>query len=263
MNRFKAAMVSLFAVVMGGCYSTYDPYYYDYAYYDPYYYGYDSYYAYGWVDPYGVYYYSSDPTAQAIDLNAAAAAIATRASTYYTPAGCVVATASGATVSYTFNNCEGGYGLTSVSGAVKLELSESNGQLAFMATSTDLTVGGAPFILDMSGTATAAGTQRTVMVRSHSRAPSQVDSRDVQITMSWEQGTGCVTLNGSGGSTRGDITTTSTITDYHRCVGQCPDSGKVTVDSKDGVFTTEFNGSNTAVVKAPNGDTKDYGLQCP
>jgi len=261
MNRLKAAMVSLFAVGMWGCYDTYDPYYYDYSYYDPYYYAYDAYYAYGWVDPYGIYYYS-DPTAQVIDLNAAAAAIASRASTYYTPAGCVMATASGSTVSYTFDDCEGSYGLTGVSGAVKLELSESNGQLAFTATSSDLTVAGEPFILDMDGTATSAGNQRTVTVRSRSRAPSQVDSRDVQMTMTWEAGTGCVTLNGSGGSTRGDITTTSTITGYHRCAGQCPDSGKVTVDSKDGVFTTEFDGSDTAVVRAPNGDTKNFGLQC-
>ncbi|HVG64301.1 MAG TPA: hypothetical protein VNA24_37415 [Hyalangium sp.] len=261
MKRFKVAVVSLFAVAMGGCSDTYDPYYYDYTYYDPYWYAYDSYYVYGWVDPYGVYYYS-DPTAQVIDLNAAATAIASRASTYYTPAGCAVVTASGPTVSYVFDDCEGSYGLTSVSGAVKLELSESDGQLAFAATSTDLTVGGEPFILDMNGTATAAGNQRTVMVRSRSRAPERVDSRDVQMTMAWEQGSGCVTLNGSGGSTRDGMTTTSTITDYRRCVGQCPSSGKVTVDGEDGVFTTEFNGSNTAVVRDPGGDTKNYDLQC-
>lgn len=261
MKRFKAAMVSLFAVAMGGCYDTYDPYYYDYTYYDPYWYAYDAYYAYGWVDPYGIYYYSG-PTAQVIDLNAAAAAIASRSSTYFTPAGCAVVTASGSTVSYTFDNCEGSFGLTSVSGVVKLELSESNGQLAFTATSSDLNVGGEPFILDMNGTATSSGTQRTVTVTSHGRAPNRVDSRDVQLTMTWEQGSGCVTLNGSGSSTRGDMTTTSTITDYNRCEGQCPSSGKVTVDSQDGIFTTEFNGSNTAVVRAPNGDTKDYELQC-
>jgi hypothetical protein len=261
MKRLKA-MVSLFAVAMGGCYTTYDPYYYDYAYYDPYWYGYDAYYAYGWVDPYGVYYYSDRTAQQAIDVNAAAAAIASRASTYYTPAGCAMATASGSTVSYTFDNCEGSYGLAGVSGAVKLELSENNGQLAFAATSTDLTAGGHPFILDVSGTATRAGDQRTVTMTSHSRAPDLTDSRDVQLTMTWEQGSGCVTLNGQGGSTRSDKTTTSTIADYRRCVGQCPSSGKVTVDGADGVFTMDFNGSDTAAVKAPNGKTKNYTIQC-
>nr|QKW93841.1 hypothetical protein [Vitiosangium cumulatum] len=263
MKRFKA-MVSLFAVAMTGCYATYDPYYYDYAYYDPYWYGYDAYYAYSWVDPYGVYYYSAPHTMQnRIDLNAAATAIADRANTYYTPAGCAAATASGPTVNYNFNNCEGAFGLKSVSGAVRLELSESNGQLMFTGTSTDLTAGGQPFILDLSGTATRSGTQRVVTMRSHSRAPDRVDSRDEQITMTWEQGSGCVTLNGQGGSTRGDMVTTSTITGYQLCENQCPTAGMVTVEGEDGVFTTEFNGTSTATVTAPNGDTKNYDLQCP
>lgn len=255
------AMVGFLAVAITGCYSTYDPYYYDYAYYDPYYYGDDAYYAYTWVDPYGVYYYST-PTAQAIDLNAAAAAIANRANTYYTPAGCAVATASGPSVSYTFNNCDGAFGLMSVSGSVKLDLSESNGQLGFAASSTDLSVDGRPYVLDLSGTATQAGTQRSVTMTSHSRATDQVDSRDAQMTITWEQGTECVTINGQGGSTRGDLTTTSTITNYQRCMNQCPTAGKVTVEAKGDVFTTEFNGTSTAVVRAPNGDTKNYDLKC-
>jgi hypothetical protein len=262
MKRLRA-MASLFVMAMTGCYTAYDPYYYDYAYYDPYYYGYDAYYAYSWVDPYGVYYFSAPPTAQVIDLNAAAKAIADRAGTYYTPAGCAVATASGSTVSYTFNNCEGAFGLRSVSGAMMLELSESNGQLAFSATSTDLTVDGHPYTLDLNGTATRAGTQRSVTMRSQSRSPGQVDTRDEQVTMTWEQGSGCVTMNGQGGSTRGDKVTTSTVTNYQRCTNQCPTAGKVTVDGEDGVFTTEFNGTSTVEVTAPDGDKRKYDLQCP
>jgi hypothetical protein len=261
MKRFMA-MVAFLGAASIGCYSTYDPYYSDYAYYDPYYYGYDSYYTYSYIDPYGVYYYST-PTTQAIDLNAAAASIADRANTYYTPAGCAMATASGPSVSYTFNNCDGAFGMKSVSGAAKLDLSESNGQLGFTASSTDLTVDGHPYLLDLNGTATRAGTQRSVTMTSHSRATDQVDSRDANITMTWEQGSGCVTLNGQGGSTRGDKTTTSTITNYQRCMNQCPTAGKVTVEAKGDVFTTEFNGTSTAVVKAPNGDTKNYDLKCP
>lgn len=261
MKRFKA-MVSLFAMAMTGCYTTYDPYYYDYAYYDPYYYGYDAYYAYGWADPYGVYYFSA-PTTQQIDLNAAAAAIASRADAYFTPAGCAGATASGATVNYNFNNCQGAFGLRSVSGAAQVVLSESNGQLVFTATSTSLTVDGRPYILDVNATATRAGNQRSVTMRSRSRAPDQVDSRDVQFTMNWVQGSGCVTLNGQGGSTRDDLVTTSTISDYQRCANECPSAGKVVVDSKGDTFTTEFNGSSTVEVKDPKGDTKRYDLKCP
>ncbi|MGZ3460941.1 MAG: hypothetical protein ACXU86_20830 [Archangium sp.] len=261
MKRFLA-MAALLAVAMTGCYSTYDPYYYDYTYYDPSWYGYDAYYAYSWVDPYGVYYFSG-PSAAQIDLNAAATAIANRADAYYTPAGCAMATASGPTVNYTFNNCDGAFGLRSISGAVRLDLSESNGQLVLTGSSTDLTAGGHPFILDLTATATRSGTQRSVTMTSHSRAPDLTDSRNEQITMTWEQGSGCVTLNGQGGSTRGGITTTSTITGYQTCVNQCPSAGKVTVEGPNGAFTTEFNGSSTVQVTGPNGSTKNYTLQCP
>jgi hypothetical protein len=145
---------------------------------------------------------------------------------------------------------------------MQLSLSESNGQLVLTGTSTNLTVDGRPYIFDLSATATRAGTQRMVTMRSRSRSPDQVDSRDTQITMNWEQGSGCVTLNGQGGSTRDDITTTSTITGFQRCGKQCPSAGKVTVDGKSGVFTAEFNGSSTVEVKAPNGDAKSYQFQC-
>ncbi|KFA88680.1 hypothetical protein [Archangium violaceum] len=262
MKRFKA-MVSLFAMTMTGCYATYyDPYYYDYAYYDPYWYGYDAYYAYSWVDPYGVYYFSAPVTAQ-VDVNAAATAIADRANTYYTPAGCAGAVASGSTVTYNFNNCSGAFGLNSVSGTVRLELSETNGQLVLKASSTDLTAGGRPYILDLDAVATRSGTQRVVTMTSRSRSPDTADSRNEQITMNWEQGSGCVTMNGQGGSTRDDLTTTATVSNFQRCENQCPSAGKVTVESKDGAFTTEFNGSSTATVTGPDGDTKRYELNCP
>lgn len=262
MKRFKL-LAALVGLAMSGCYATYyDPYYYDYAYYDPYWYGYDAYYAYSWFDPYGVYYFSA-PSAQAIDVNAAATALAQRADAYYTPAGCAHATASGSTVNYTFTNCDGAFGLKSVSGGVTLVLSDSNGQLAFTGTSTNLTAGGSSYILDLNGVATRSGTQRVVTMASRSHSPDQASTRDEQMTITWEQGSGCVTINGQGGSTKGDLTSTATVTNYQRCQNQCPTAGKVTVETKDGAFTTEFNGTSTAVVTDANGKKKNYDLKCP
>jgi hypothetical protein len=152
--------------------------------------------------------------------------------------------------------------LKSVSGALELELSESNGQLVFTATSSNLTADDNPFILDLKATATRAGTQRSVTIMSNSRSPDLVDSREAQITMTWEQGSGCVTMNGQGGSTRGGLVTTSTITGYQRCMNQCPTAGRVTVESEKGVFTTEFNGSSTVEVTDPDGEKQSYDLNC-
>src|SRR5690242_19723143 len=133
MRRWTLA--AMLALGITGC-STYDPYYYNYAYYAPYYYGYDTWVTYSWVDPYGVYYLSAGPGAHAatggqrlaapIDVNAAASAIASRANTFFNPAGCVTATASGAVVSYVFNNCSGGLGISSISGDMSVTVSDNS-----------------------------------------------------------------------------------------------------------------------------------------
>ncbi|MGC4118482.1 MAG: hypothetical protein QM765_28795 [Myxococcales bacterium] len=206
-RHLVGSLACVAALTAIGCAATYyDPYYYDDAYYDPYYYSYDAAYAYTWYDPYGVYYYGTldqSQTAPAGDLNAAAAAIAQRAQNYYSPSGCVTATASGTTVTYTFNNCVGPFQTRPISGTVNLTLSQpTSGGLTFKGTSTNLTIDGKPFILDVTATGTSSGTQRTVTLNSHSRLTDRTDSRDTQGTLTWTQGSDCFALNGKGTSTR-------------------------------------------------------------
>ncbi len=112
-------------------------------------------------------------------------------------------------------------------------------------------------------TPTSRSLKRAVTMTSRSHSPDLVDSRNEQISMNWEQGSGCVTLNGQGGSTRGGLTTTATLTGVQRCENQCPSAGKVTVESKNGVFSTEFNGTSSVNVTDPDGETKRYELNCP
>lgn len=255
--------LGLVLLALSGCYGSYyyDPYYYDYVYYDPYWYGYDAAYAYTWVDPYGVYYFAQTST---IDLNAAAGQIAARAGTYFTPAGCLTATASGTTVQYTFSQCSGGFGLKTITGSATVALSEDDGQLVLTASSSDLRIDGEPFILDLTATASRAGAQRTVTINSRSRAPDQVDSREALSTLTWEQGSGCYEMNGQGGSTRGDLSATSTVTGYRRCTNSstCPSAGEVTVQGPGGAFSAAFDGSGNLQVSAPDGSGRRYDLQC-
>ncbi|MHB8875298.1 MAG: hypothetical protein ACYC8T_16555 [Myxococcaceae bacterium] len=250
--------------MLSGCGAYYDPYYYDYVYYDPYYYGYDASYVYGWYDPYGVYYFTSSAQGQtaAIDLNAAAVQIAARAATYYTPAGCVSATPSGATVTYVFSDCTTQFASRPISGTVVVDLSQSGGQLIFTGSSSDLKVDGRPFILDLKAAATSAGTQRVVTITSSSRSPDNTDARQSQATMTWQQGSGCFEVNAQGSATSGSVTTNSTITNFQRCVGQCPTAGTVSVEGPKGLFTSTFNGEGTMTVTAPNGKQQTYDLQC-
>ncbi len=263
MKRLLTLLASL-GVMLTGCYSSYDPYYYDYAYYDPYYYGYDTAYAYSWYDPYGVYYFSSIAQAQTatIDVNAAAASIASRAPSYFSPSGCATATPSGARVTYTFSNCDGPYGGRNINGTVNVDLSQANGQLTFTGTSSDLNIDGKPFTFETTAVGTANGAQRTLNITSKSRFPDQVQSRETQGTLTWQQGSGCTELNSQSTSTVSGATVNSTITGLKRCIGQCPTAGTVRVDSPDGPFNATFDGSSTIRVIDPRNESKDFDMQC-
>ena len=264
MGKRRLAL-AVFVLSMSNCYvATYDPYYYDYAYYDPYYYGYDGYWGYTWIDPYGVYYYSQAGagTAQALDVNAAASAIAARASSYFHPSDCVSATATGATVSYRFSNCAGDFGIQSMSGTATLTVSNPDGQIVLHGTSSDLTINGRPYVLDLTTTAKLDGSERIATFSSSSRSPDLFQSRHAEGTITWQQGSFCIDDDGSGSSARGKLNSTAKLSLYRRCGTSCPSSGKVTVDGPSGTFTGTFNGTPSFVVTAPNGDEKTYTLQC-
>jgi hypothetical protein len=263
MKRLMLMLQCWFAVVATGCAAAYyDPYYYDYTYYDPYYSYYDAYYAYTWVDPwYDTYYFAVTPgTSAAVDLNDAASRIAAGAATYYTPGGCAVSTASGATVTTTFNACEGVGG--KISGTTVLTLAQNQGQTGFSATSSGLTINGEPFNLDLQGTITSTSSQRVVKLTSKSHSPQRLDSRQAESTLTWDKGTSCLSVNGTSSSSRGGQSATATLSDFRRCVGQCPTSGTMTVQAPSGTFSTTFDGSEQVRVNGPDGSTRDLTLTC-
>ncbi|WP_223636117.1 hypothetical protein [Corallococcus sp. EGB] len=264
---------ALWSLALGaglGCSTTYDPYYYDDAYYDPYYGAYDAAWSYAWIDPvYGSWYLSLPALPRVLrqqantDPNAAAAQLAANANAAFTPAGCATATASGATVNYTFNNCTAAISLTQISGNVQVALSNNQGQLAATATSNNLSINGEPYTLSMQIVASPPqGDQRKVTITSNSFSPAHLDSRSNQGTVTWVAGSGCITVDSQAQSTRGSLSSTTTVSGYQRCDHQCPTAGSVQVHTSEGTFTTTFNGSNSVQVSAPNGDTRSFNLNC-
>lgn len=248
----------------GGCAYGYDPYYYDYTYYDPYYYGYDTYYAYTWVDPiYSDYYALSGSGATTpVDLNAWASTMASRVNSYY-GSGCATATASGATVAYAFNNCVGPGGKGSTSGNISVALTQAaSGEVTITATSSDLTVNGERYVLDMSMVPSTSNGQSAIAITSKSYSPSRFDSRDAQITLSWVQGSGCFDANGTSQGTRGGMNATATLSGYHQCTNMCPSAGTISVAAPKGAFTSTFNGSDQFSVAGPDGTTHSYDMNC-
>ncbi|RKH73167.1 hypothetical protein [Corallococcus aberystwythensis] len=276
MKKMKWALgvVSLLAIT--GCYDDdyYDPYYYDAAYYDPYYGSYDAAWSYSYVDPvYSYWYYSiggvlpqstgSGLPQAPVDVNAAAAQLAANASSTFTPAGCATATASGATVNYTFNNCEAQIALQQISGDVQAVLADNAGQLTINATSSNLTINGAPYNLSLQiATSPPDGDQRKVTITSNSYSPERFDTRSSESTVTWVSGSGCFTMDSQSQSTRGDRNSTTTVSGYQRCANQCPSAGTVTSETSEGTFNTTFTGSNVIEVTSPGDETQTYTLDC-
>ncbi|WP_375754475.1 hypothetical protein [Corallococcus exercitus] len=275
MKKLKWALGFLSLLAITGCSDdVYDGYYYDTAYYDPYYGAYDAAWSYYWVDPvYGYWYYSiggvlpqstvSGLPQAPVDVNAAAAQLAANASSTFTPAGCATATASGATVNYTLDNCAAQVALQQISGDVQVVLADNQGQLSINATSSNLTINGAPYNLSMQvASSSPEGDQRKVTITSNSYSPDRFDSRSSESTITWVSGSGCFTLDGQSRSTRGDRNATTTVSGYQRCANQCPSAGTVTTQTSEGTFSSSFNGSNTLEVTSPGDDTQTYSLDC-
>src|SRR5262249_29562189 len=73
----------------------------------------------------------------------AAVSAAASAKTFWQPSGCVTASASGTTVTYTLNDCTGPFGLVHVSGTVVVTYSLALDGIHAHATANDLMVNGA------------------------------------------------------------------------------------------------------------------------
>ena len=252
----RLTWAALLGAVLAGCYVAYDPYYWDYPYWDPYYYGYEGYLVSEWSE-------SADASAAGalVDLESTAAALAADTARF-TPAGCATASSSGTTLTYAFSGCEGPFEVGAFSGSATLRLSESNGALVLTATSDDLVLDGRPFVLDLRATTTRTGTRHVAAVESRSHAPDEVDAREASGTVSWEAESGCLELTGHGGSTRGSLDLTSTLTAYERCARACPIGGEVAVRGAEGLFSARFDGSPALIVVGPNGEQETHELRC-
>lgn len=257
-------------LAVSGCYAGYGYYYdpyYGYVYYDPYWYYYDAGFTYVWVDPFGTSYYYlsaenalSSGTQDGRDLTKVAQGLAAANSNVYSPAGCVTSTQNGTTVALTFANCTSPQG--KVNGRVITRVSENDGHLVFTTTSDSLQINDAPFVVDTVTTVDQAEQQRRATVVSHSRDPRQLDSRDAQMTVSWQQGSRCLEVSGQGTDVKGDTTLTTTLTGYQRCAEQCPTGGTIAVVTQGKQLSGTYDGSQTFVVNAEDGRSKTYQLDC-
>jgi hypothetical protein len=192
-----------------------------------------------------------DPVAAAPTPEAAATMAAAAASTYYQPAGCVVATTAGATATYQFTNCRGPYGLVNLNGSLTARYVSRSATGWTVQVTGSLQANSTTLRPDATATVSAVGASRTATV---TVAGGGTGRRGVSYS---NRGTYTATWDGTCFGISGSVTSTAstgaaatfTATGYRRCRGQCPDAGGVlSVSGEGGAVTITYSGGATATV---------------
>lgn len=196
-----------------------------------------------------------------------AAAAATRVGSHMQPAGCLTTTVSGATVTYVFNDCTGPYGMVHLTGTVVGVYSRpAGGGVQGVFTSTGFKVNAAVIDLNSTVNARQANGEKTadVVTDTSGTGPrGNQFTRNGAYTVTFNPTTECVSLNGTWTTKSGVRTSSTTVSDFTRCKGQCPAAGGTIVNTNPRtVVTLTYDGSGTASWTTANGRTGTVTLQC-
>lgn len=200
----------------------------------------------------------------------AAAEAAARPAVALYPESCVEKTADDATVHVSFDGCTGPFGRMRLDGGVDA-LFEVTGECRLRADLHDTGLKGndrpleyqatadievQPGVHDIDWNAHVSGTTR------RGRSIEQVSVMHVVL----DRATSCRTLEGTTDGNVDGFEYDWGVTDMSICPGQCPSSGIVKAawhrGRRERNFKVEFDGSSTAHVTLPSGDTRDVAMVC-
>ncbi len=206
----------------------------------------------------------SEPASAAMTAEAAAMASSQRASTFFQPAGCVVATPSGATVAYTFTNCTGPYGLVRVNGTVNATFSNRTATGWTVRVTGEVTMNRAVHRPDATSVVSFTGSTRTAMVtvNGSGTGPRGVAYANAGgYTTTWDGN--CLGVNGAVTVTANGQSLTVTASNWRRCRGECPQAGgSVSISAPGGSATIAYSGGATATATNARGRTATVALFC-
>jgi hypothetical protein len=211
---------------------------------------------------------STDSVSMSMSAPEAAGAAAAHAHAFYQPAGCATALATGATVTYTFKDCTGPWGLVHVTGTVVVSYSLGLDGLHATATASDLSVNGATVDINAAAVYQISGTTKTLTVTSMGAGTGARGTRFARqgaYTVSWDGATGCGALDGEWSTTIAGLTWSTTVSGLKKCVGMCPAAGGTVthVRALAGVtLTIRFDGSDIARWSSSSGLSGTVDLLC-
>lgn len=200
--------------------------------------------------------------------SAAAAAAVRRAGQSFLPAGCATAAQDGSTARFLFRNCRNTLGVSAIYGAltVRYELTPE-GRLRATLNALGLRAMGAS--LDLGATVTY-GARESLITADVDTRTSGVGLRGLrltrsgQYTLSWEPSTQCLGLDGTWATTVPSGTAETSLSDFRRCMGRCPQAGgRMTHRKLNGaVVSVQFVGGETAVWSISTGRAGTVALMC-
>ncbi|MDB4969704.1 MAG: hypothetical protein JWN44_5393 [Myxococcales bacterium] len=187
--------------------------------------------------------------------------------TWWQPASCVKTSAELNVVTYTLDNCTGPSGLVHVTGSAVVTYSAAADGIHASGTASALQVNGTT--MDLSAAANypvTNGTKKLVVATNGSGVGPRGNSitRNGSYRLTWNDATGCGTLDGAWSTGINHATWATSISNYAQCIGHCPTSGRLAhTGGLSGVtVTVDFDGSSQARWTSSRGHSGTIGLFC-
>lgn len=198
-----------------------------------------------------------------------ASRIAANVQARYSPAGCAMATATGANVSVQLTGCTGPRGLRQVSGQLELAVSVAlSGVISVHGTASGLEVNGATIDVDADATYSTSGANHVLAVRTQGSGigPRGNDVDHVgEYTITWDSASMCRSIAGEWSTeistTQGSARRRHSV-DLQRCAGGCPSGSLVRTFFDGATLTVTFDGTATAQWTTSAGRSGRVPLQC-
>ncbi|HEX4453177.1 MAG TPA: hypothetical protein VH143_20035 [Kofleriaceae bacterium] len=211
---------------------------------------------------------ASGTVTASVDAASAASTIAANLAAKWTGA-CAVATASGANVTVTYNDCTGPYGLVHVTGELDLTISiNAQGALAVHATANDLEVNAATLDFTADGTLSESGTMKTLSVTANGTGTgprgNAIDHNGA-YTVTWDPTSACRSISGSWST---DLTSPvataerANTVDLMRCGAACPTGTMAHKFLGGSTLSVTFDGTATAAWSSSLNLSGTIALDC-
>jgi hypothetical protein len=195
---------------------------------------------------------ASGTVSASVDAASVASTIAANVAAKWTGA-CATATASGANVTVTYDDCTGPYGLVHVTGELDLTISiNAQGALGVHASANDLEVNAATLDFTADGTLSESGTMKTLSVTANGSGTgprgNAIDHNGA-YTITWDSSSTCRSIDGSWST---DLTSPvataerANTVDLMRCGAACPTGTMAHKFLGGSTLSVTFDGTATA-----------------